>query len=338
MAIAVDNTIAVRTDGTSGNYTQAFTCNGSNRALVVATFTTNNTVTVTYNGTSMTQIKSVSNTNGWEERLFLLINPSSGSNNIVVNFSTGGARSGFVATSYTGVKQTGQPDSSASIAQSTSSPYAMATTVVATGCWIVGSAMSNATGSLTAGTGTTKRASLGVGTSTDLGIFDSNGTVGTGSQSINAAVTGITNIVGAVMSLAPYPSTDYTMVADYGSYTLTGQVMSFIAHISIALSYGAYTLTGVDSSLKIGKGIIADYGAYVLTGVNANFTKSLNATLAYGSYTLTGISASIGRGYTIVAETGSYVLTGFGVMLPIFWKTLVKNVSSWFNKQKTNSV
>lgn len=207
MAIARDNSIAVRTDGTTGNFIQAFTCSGANRALVVAAFTTNNTISATYGGVSMTKVQTTSNSNGWEIDLFLLINPASGSNSLVINYATGGTHSGFVASSYTGVKQTGQPDSSANIAQGTTSPYAMATTAVASGCWLVGCAESNTTGAIGAGSGSSLVGSLGNASNTDLGLLDSNGTVGTGSQSLNVTVSGvITNVIGELLSLAPAPS------------------------------------------------------------------------------------------------------------------------------------
>lgn len=203
MAIALDNSGEMRTDGTTGNATLSFTVSGTNRALVLVAFTTNNSITATYAGVSMTNIARVSNSNGWEMDLFLLLNPTIGANGATINLSTGGTRSGFVVASYTGVAQSGQPDSFATPAQVSSSPYSLPTTVIATGCWLVGGVVGNGTGSVSAGASTTLRNGVSVVASTSLGLLDSNGTVGTGSQSLNATLTGITNMIGAVMSLAP---------------------------------------------------------------------------------------------------------------------------------------
>lgn len=206
-AIAYDNSAALRTNGTSGNSTQAFTTSGSDRFMASSTMTSNNTVTATYNAVALTISNSISNSNGWELRGHYLVNPASGSNNFVVNFSTGGSQSGWTVTSYSGAKQTGQPDSNTTAAQVTTTPISLTTTVVATDSWVWGGVLALTTGDVSAGSGATMRSSI-VGNGTgDLGTFDSNGGLAAGSRTIQVAISGtITNVIGVVMSIAPVPA------------------------------------------------------------------------------------------------------------------------------------
>lgn len=87
--------------------TVAHTCTGSNRAIVVAVGTNGNVVTgVTYAGVSLTQVGSYS-ADGASNGIttWVLANPASGSNNVVVSTSAS-ATIYCEICSYTGVNQT----------------------------------------------------------------------------------------------------------------------------------------------------------------------------------------------------------------------------------------
>ncbi len=209
MAIAYDNsTKASQSSGTSNTF--AHTCTGSDLVLIVGTIgrVSADTITgVTYNSVAMTKITAFSG--GGEGRwitLWYLANPSTGANNVVATWS---ASQDFIhcgAVSYTGCKQTGIPDSFATGADAgNEASHTFTTTVVASNAWLMLWTKYGLTPA--AGAGTTARQTDGSG----LGIFDSNGTVGTGSQSLIATQTS-NNTEGIIISLAP------TAVAATGNF------------------------------------------------------------------------------------------------------------------------
>lgn len=207
MAIAFD---ASTNKGGSTPWTSAtwsHTCSGSDRILLVAamcppdsgSYTGNS---CTYNGVSMTEINHVSVSNGtsdWHISLWYLIAPATGANNIVFN---GTFTYAFAAASYTGVNQTNPVDSFAASNSGGSNvtSFAQSTTVVASNCWLV-EAFRNMTGGSTAGTGTFQRQVGGYPNDT-IYLYDSNGTVGTGTQTLNTNFS--SNKAGAViLSMSP---------------------------------------------------------------------------------------------------------------------------------------
>jgi hypothetical protein len=84
---------------------------GSNRLLVVNTFyiNTNTCDTVTYNGTSMTKEGTwTHNDSGAAVKydVWYLVNPDTGANDVVCDFSVGSGNVAFLATSFTNADQT----------------------------------------------------------------------------------------------------------------------------------------------------------------------------------------------------------------------------------------
>ncbi len=117
MAIAYDNkTMQGWSSAGSTSYTASHVVgSGTERFLVVSVTTANWTagkptnVTVTYAGVSMTEINKniqVYNTNNWRTHCFWMVNPTSGTNNVIVTTTGGSGVIRFVAVSYTGVDQT----------------------------------------------------------------------------------------------------------------------------------------------------------------------------------------------------------------------------------------
>ena len=178
MAIAFD----AATDGGNGASVHSFahTCTGDDRILfVMASTDAGVTPSVTYNSVAMSLIDTITTDSVRDHHLFVLVNPASGSNTVAVTASAGTIFAG--ATSYTGAKQTGQPDSFAKNSALVASTLTGTTTVVASNCWLVALGQADG-GTVTAGTGTTKRTQYGG--FAQFAIVDSNGTVGTGSQSL----------------------------------------------------------------------------------------------------------------------------------------------------------
>lgn len=197
MAIALDTSTSA-----GGAASWSHSCTGSNLVLVVSCYAITDTVTsVTYNGVSMTQINKTSFPGSGRQGVYLyyLINPATGSNTVLV---TGGT--GLGAASYTGAKQSGQPDAFASNSFS-ASPGTCNVTVVGTGCWLVG-ALADPSGSESAGAGTTIRATDANG----LAFADSNGTVGTGSQTLTINYGGgSAGMISASIAPAAVATTGY---------------------------------------------------------------------------------------------------------------------------------
>lgn len=195
-------------NGTSNNLSH--TTSGSDRLLMVYIYSTIDNITgVSYNGVSATFVQKQLMTgaaSGQYIHEYILINPASGANNVTVTSSSG--MGGYIsAVSYTGCKQTGQPDNSAKQAANPVTSLTTSLTTVADNCWLVGYAYMN--GSLAAGTDTTLR---GGSVSGVLQAMDSNaakspaGSYGLTTTGANAfAGHVIASIAPAVASFTPTP-------------------------------------------------------------------------------------------------------------------------------------
>jgi hypothetical protein len=117
------------------------------------------------------------------------------------------------------------------------------------------------------------------------------------------------------LAVATGPSSaavNYTLIANAGSYAITGVAVTFSD--KLAANAGAYAITGVATTFA--DSLAAASGSYALTGVAASFAETL--VPAPGSYTITGVAAPLGAG--IAVAPGSYALTGVAT---IFAETFV---------------
>ena len=205
MAIVYDNSTA----GGNGNSTFSHTCTGSNLLLIVA-FTSDSSSgtpnTCTYNGVSMTPVSNylISNYNNNLD-LFYLYAPATGSHNVVYSDSSSSHRAGM-AISYTGVKQSGFPDSSAIYNGGGNPTSSVSTTVVASNCWLFGVGNADSGNNCNFSSNRTDRQSQSASSSQrGIIISDSNGTVSTGSQTYTITETSTNAQRGQVtLSIAPY--------------------------------------------------------------------------------------------------------------------------------------
>lgn len=202
MAIAFDTATdgGLVNPGTSLSWSH--TCTGANLALLVGvrstTAVTDNVSGVTYNGVSCSLLAHVSGSMGLARAtsLWLLLGPATGANTIVVSGTSDVIMA--EAGSYTGVKQSSQPD-----ATGTNTSFVTAVTVslttIADNCWVV-AVFGNNGGTPTAGSGTTFRVTSANG----IGFGDSNGVVHpAGSYSMTATQAGSSADTGVAASLAP---------------------------------------------------------------------------------------------------------------------------------------
>lgn len=187
MAIALD-AVTDQAQATGSTYSFSHTCTGSDRILWVGIFgdTTDTLTGITYNGVAMTVAQKVGM--GFGDRwiyLYYLVNPATGSNTVSATFSASTAAKA-VAVSYTGAKQTGQPDNSNNWTDLFVSSISHSITTVADNCWMVFIAKTNGAGTPSAGTGSTSR-----GGSNSFAFFDSNGPITpAGSYSMACSVGG----------------------------------------------------------------------------------------------------------------------------------------------------
>jgi hypothetical protein len=177
---------------------------GSNGVLFLYGFVRStdatNLSTAKYNGVLMS-----TTTPAWSDYLegkygwmMHLAAPTSGTNNIVTTFNASLSTT-WAAVSYTGASQSGIPDSIVTNAgDATSNNFSMSTTVVASNSWLLMSQIG-----VDAGSCSTATSPAVLINTQNPGQTDTNGVVGTGSQSI--AVTGCGNRiqVKVILSFAP---------------------------------------------------------------------------------------------------------------------------------------
>lgn len=208
MAIAYDSSSFGGGAGVN-NFTFSHTCASGNAILVVdiiALGSSDVVSGVTYNGVSMTRSRFTTGTDAnwgaWSGYTYYLYSPTSGANTVQVNF--GGSQSGNgMSASYTGVAQTGFPDSSANNNPSSGLTVTTTTTTVADNCWTLLFTHNNSI--VTASTNSTARQlNLSDNVGFKRSIFDSNGVITpAGSFSMSYTQTNVSS-VNSIMSLAPF--------------------------------------------------------------------------------------------------------------------------------------
>lgn len=110
-------------------------------------------------------------------------------------------------------------------------------------------------------------------------------------------------------------TTAYTLTAEPGTFTLTGQATGLRAARQLAAAAGTFTLTGNAAGLIRGYPLAAGTGTFVLTGQAAALRADRKLTAATGAFTLTGVAADLiytpaSGAYTLAAGTGVFALTG----------------------------
>lgn len=207
-AIAFDSvTPTIQETSAASSISYSHTCTGSDLIIVGYTLWAPAIPTLTaysYNSVNGTIVdQQAFGTLNESDGIAIKSGPSTGSHTVVHTLSATATiviRAGSI--SYSGCAQTEAVDSHAKTTGSfsASTNVASTTTVVASNCWLV-MGTSNGTGSPVAGSGTTLRLNNG---GLGFGILDSNGTVGTGAQSLNWQVNvGAGDYSMCIFSFAP---------------------------------------------------------------------------------------------------------------------------------------
>jgi len=107
------------------------------------------------------------------------------------------------------------------------------------------------------------------------------------------------------------------MAAAADSYSLAGQAAALRAARKMAAGAGSYSLAGQDAGLRAIRKMAAEGGSYVLTGQAANLKLAKKIPAGAGSYALTGQDAVLRAIRKMAAAGGSYVLTGMDANLAL---------------------
>ncbi len=207
MSIAYDTVVNASFGGSATTTkTWSHTCSGSDRIIFVQTLTDGNNVSgVTYGGVAMTRVYG--QTTDFYSTIYALPNPATGANNVVVTCSV--AQNIIpMSVSYTGAKNEVPTISNTG---SGSSPLSVSVTTTADNSWLLGYVRKTTSGTITAGAGTTLRAS-----DTTYGLYtcDSGApTTPAGSDSLNITYTG-TCYMGIVAFAPATAATSHIKSAD----------------------------------------------------------------------------------------------------------------------------
>lgn len=112
-------------------------------------------------------------------------------------------------------------------------------------------------------------------------------------------------------------ATNYTLAADGGAFTLTGNNAGLRVSRSLVAAGGSYAFTGSDAGLRVSRRVVAASGAFTLTGDNATLAKVRRLAADGGSYVLMGQDAGLRLGRRLTAAAGAYVLTGADATLTV---------------------
>lgn len=209
MAIAFDSSTNSGAKTNVSSFSWNHVCTGNNLLLVVGinsytALANDRTVSsVTYNGVLMTQIDTIRNDfTGNRATLFYLINPSTGSNTISVTMADTTENVLGGAISYTGVKQSGQPDAY-NTGKGNSTPASVSVTTNADNCWVVSTISSGGT---TIAGGQTERWNVVLATGRGGGSDTNGPKTPAGSQEMTWTITGGAQYWAEVVaSFAPIP-------------------------------------------------------------------------------------------------------------------------------------
>lgn len=252
-AIAYDNFTQSKTTGTS--LTFAHTTSGSNRLLVIGISNQSDSGSdigasdVSYNGDTATYINKYTNPQNDTVYMYYLINPDSGSNNVVINRADATGTVQARVWSITGAKQSAQPDAHAT-ANTTTGTLTSTVTNVSANTWSVLMAYNQEGGTISASTNSTARGA------TDLysRLFDNSGvapTAGTGAYSMTVTrPSGASVWQSVIASFAPHvdiPGCTDPDATNYNSSATTDDGSCTYASGSIDFSQASstfYTITG----------------------------------------------------------------------------------------------
>jgi len=197
MAIAFDTSL----DGTT-NASFSYTCTGSNGLLIAwvrGGVGEADNKSATYNSVAMTKLGYGVQPTDRSITVFYLLGPATGAHTLAFS---GGTINRTGAASYTGVRQSAQPEAGpTNTTASSGSSFTESVTVATSNSWLIGM-MSCVNGTASAGANTTARVN-----SNSTCSVDTNGAQATGSRSMTLNSTLSDSYLGIIASFAPVTAT-----------------------------------------------------------------------------------------------------------------------------------
>ncbi len=210
-AIAYDTSLSGSCGAAPTTQTYSYTVTGSNPILYVTVFTVATTDTVsgiTYNGSAMTRVGTISNADFGDVFLYRLVGPATGAHNVVVTYTGSPVFGCSTTSSYTGAKQSGGVFVSATN-RAESNTVSISITPNSANNWIAMGQANSGTAPFGGGGSATVR--LVNANNAASVMYDSNGTVSTGSVTMTSTWSGASNtgagIVGESFEPVATPST-----------------------------------------------------------------------------------------------------------------------------------
>lgn len=206
LAIAHDATSSTWANSATNPLTVSHTCTGSNLMLALFDYSENHAsdeTAATYNSVAMSKQTTLDfSGNGAYEHTWGLLAPATGAHTLSNGSTTGGSHA-IIGSSYTGVKQSGLPDSAPTPTSSNSGQtLTLNFTTIADNAWIFGGGYGPS--SYTASTGTTLL--VDVSGFTSIGAVDTNGALTpAGAHSVSAGSSNASQHVSfSAFSFAPF--------------------------------------------------------------------------------------------------------------------------------------
>jgi hypothetical protein len=112
-------------------------------------------------------------------------------------------------------------------------------------------------------------------------------------------------------------TTAYTLTADNGALTLTGQAAGVNAAATLTADNGALTVAGQAAGVNAAVSLTADRGALTLTGQAAGTNAAVLFTADAGALALTGQDANLPLAAALIADVGALTLAGQAAALTI---------------------
>lgn len=94
----------------------------------------------------------------------------------------------------------------------------------------------------------------------------------------------------------------YTMIADSGSYVLTGNAVNLNVGWLMPVGTGAFTLTGVNVNFGLGYGIVAEPASFALAGIDVALRSDIILPAGTGEFLLTGNDATLTAELVVIDE------------------------------------
>jgi phage gp45-like len=125
-----------------------------------------------------------------------------------------------------------------------------------------------------------------------------------------AWISGGTRTIGVAIEVFKAAASAYDLVADAGSYAVTGSAADLEYGRRIAADPAAYAVTGSAAALEYGFRIAADPGAYAVSGAAVDLELGREVIADPGSYSVAGSAADLEYGREVVADAAAYAVAG----------------------------